>query len=274
MTPTPVIPILIYHSIAPDANTDWRQYTVPPELFAEHLRFLQEHDYCSLTVAALASLLRVGLTPPPNPVVLTFDDGHGDFATCALPLLERFGITATVYITTEFVGRRSPWTHRRGEPPPPMLSWSDLRTVCDAGIECGAHGVTHTPLDVLAREDALKEIVASKQRIQDALGVEVATFAYPHGRYDAGVRQMVIDAGYAGACSTSRAMSNPADDLFGLARIPVGPTTTIREFADLLVGRGLPLAPVPERWRTRVWRFARRQMARVRPGSPALPDSR
>jgi peptidoglycan/xylan/chitin deacetylase (PgdA/CDA1 family) len=213
-------------------------------------------------VAAFASLLSIGAALPPRPVILTFDDGHGDFASQALPLLERYGLGATLYVTTTFMGGSSPWQHRRGQPPQPMLSWDELRAICDMGIECAAHGLTHEPLDTLPRTEARREIVESKHTIENQLGRQVATFSYPHGRYDTDVRAMVAGAGYIGACSTTRAMSNDADDRYSLARIPVAAGTTVAQFARLLEGDGLPLAPIPERLRTRAWRKAR-QVARA-----------
>jgi hypothetical protein len=88
------------------------------------------------------------------------------------------------------------------------------------------------------------------------------TFCYPHGANDATVRRLVEAAGYLNACSTVCALSGTEDDAFALARIPVLNDTTEVELAWMLAT--LPLAPLPERLRTRVWRVARRQMAAIR----------
>jgi peptidoglycan/xylan/chitin deacetylase (PgdA/CDA1 family) len=264
-----IVPILMYHSIASDVNSNWRQYTVPPFLFAEHMRYLRENHYQPITVASFTDLLATGSELPANPVILTFDDGHGDFSSTAIPILQGFDIGATLYVTTNLIGQRSPWQHCVGEPGRPMLSWSELRAISALGVECGAHGVTHQQLDTLPRAEALMEVIASKRNIEDKLGRSVATFCYPHGCYDAAVRAMVVNTGYNGACSTTRAVSNSADDLFGLARIQITCDTTVDQLAGLLVGNGLPLAPLPERWRTRAWRFVRRQRERARRTSRA-----
>jgi peptidoglycan/xylan/chitin deacetylase (PgdA/CDA1 family) len=147
-----------------------------------------------------------------------------------------------------------------------MVSWSELRDICAAEVECGAHSVTHEQLDTLPQPWAKAEIADSKHAIEDHLGRAVHTFSYPHGRYDSAVRAMVIEAGYTGACSTDRAVSNPADDRYALARIPIMNGTTAEQLGQFLAGENLDIAPVPQQLKTRVWRKVRRAARAIRGG--------
>src|SRR5438874_1635195 len=91
------IPILMYHSISCSYNPRFKEFTVPPEVFAEQMAYLHEHNYTTLTVTQLAQARNAGSLPE-KPVVITFDDGFADFLTVAWPVLQRYKFAATMYI--------------------------------------------------------------------------------------------------------------------------------------------------------------------------------
>jgi peptidoglycan/xylan/chitin deacetylase (PgdA/CDA1 family) len=255
------VPILLYHSISTTAMPSARRWTVHPKTFAAHMAYLQEHQYTPLTVTQFARALadrRIRL--PQRPVVITFDDGLADFYTGALPILRQHGFVATLYVTSGLVGRTSQGLYPRAQEAQPMLSWDQLATIQASGIECGAHTVSHPQLDVLSGRAARDEIVHCKDALEQRLGQEVASFAYPHGYHSATVRRLVQEAGYSSACAVKHAISTTTDDPFALARIIVPDTEASGSdrFEDLLAGHGLPVAPRRERVRTKGWRAVRR----------------
>ena len=149
MTPTRPgpVPVLMYHEIARPAETTSR-LAVPPDAFAEQLAYLHGEGFTTVTVAELRAVLAGGAGPlPDRTIVLTFDDGYEDFHRRAMPLLDRYGFTATVFVTTGWIqdaGARS--APRR---PGRMLSWSQIEEAAHAGFEVGAHSRTHPQLDQL-----------------------------------------------------------------------------------------------------------------------------
>jgi peptidoglycan/xylan/chitin deacetylase (PgdA/CDA1 family) len=71
-------------------------------LFEAHIRFIRRHfEPCRLS--ALAKRLRNRESLPPNLVVVTVDDGYADFREVAYPILQRYGVPATLFVTTRFV---------------------------------------------------------------------------------------------------------------------------------------------------------------------------
>jgi peptidoglycan/xylan/chitin deacetylase (PgdA/CDA1 family) len=86
--------LLNYHRFQPEYAAQFRRQ-------CEYLR--RRHRVLSL--GELNRLLRNGGAPPPNAVVLTIDDGHRDFYTCAFPILREYGFPATVYLPTAFLDR-------------------------------------------------------------------------------------------------------------------------------------------------------------------------
>src|SRR5207248_4759390 len=100
MTALTAVPVLMYHEIAPAAATTSR-LAVPPEEFAAQLGLLHEHGFTTVTAGTLAAALADGGHGlPDRPIVLTFDDGFADFHAAALPVLSRYGFTATLFVTT------------------------------------------------------------------------------------------------------------------------------------------------------------------------------
>jgi peptidoglycan/xylan/chitin deacetylase (PgdA/CDA1 family) len=254
-----LVPILLYHSISAHATPQYKRWAIRPDTFAAHMAYLHDRHYTPMTVTQLAQAMTEGSARlPDRPVVVTVDDGLADFYTGALPVLTHYGFPATLYITTGFVGGTSRWLSRAGEGMRPMLTWSQITDVRASGIECGAHSHIHPQLDILSPAAARDEIFHCKGELEQQLGQQVATFAYPHGYYSAAVRRLVQEAGYSSACAVKHAMSATTDDRFALARIIVTDTDDMDGFGQVLAGRGLPVAPVRERVRTRGWRVVRR----------------
>jgi peptidoglycan/xylan/chitin deacetylase (PgdA/CDA1 family) len=255
------IPILLYHNVSSESGPQFRRWTVRPEAFAAQMSYLRDRLYTPITVTQLARAMIDRKAPLPiRPVVITFDDGLADFYLGALPVLADHGFAATLYIVSGLVGHVSSWLTSVGEGARAMLSWSQVAEIQSSGVECGAHSVSHPQLDIVSRSVAREEITRSKDELQQRLGRDIMTFAYPHGYYSASVRRLVQEAGYTSACGVKHAMSAIDDDRFALARIivPDMGMTDPDEFASLLEGRGLPVAPKRRRLGTRGWRLVRR----------------
>lgn len=90
--------ILLYHSIA-DVQNDPFQLHVSPEHFESHLKILSR--YCNtISIDELIDNLKKGHKLPKRAVALTFDDGYANNFTVATPLLEKYKIPATLFVTT------------------------------------------------------------------------------------------------------------------------------------------------------------------------------
>ncbi|MCS3904322.1 peptidoglycan/xylan/chitin deacetylase (PgdA/CDA1 family) [Methylohalomonas lacus] len=55
------------------------------------------------SLSDLFKLVREGNPLPPNTIAITVDDGYDDFYRIAYPILKRYGLPATIYITTDFI---------------------------------------------------------------------------------------------------------------------------------------------------------------------------
>jgi peptidoglycan/xylan/chitin deacetylase (PgdA/CDA1 family) len=302
--------ILMYHRIAEVECDPW-SLCVTPSHFAEHLEVLRQSTQ-PVPLRYLNQTLQEGQRLP-KAVALTFDDGYADNLHQAKPLLERFGIPATIFVASGYTDQaREFWWDRleslllhpgylpetltlkigdrsyswdlgtdaaysetqyqrdRGwkaeQPQPPTLrhalyrslhkllqplseaeraevmselvAWSGAETpsrpsfypltlaelsALERGefIEIGSHTVTHPLLSSLPLNLQYAEIQASKASLEERLGHEIRSFAYPYGNYTPQTVALVQEAGYTCACSTLQASVRPGSDRFQLPRLEV-----------------------------------------------------
>jgi peptidoglycan/xylan/chitin deacetylase (PgdA/CDA1 family) len=103
-----------------------------------------------------------------------------------------------------------------------MLNTCQLRELHRAGMEIGAHTEQHPILSKIGDAQALREISASKARLEQLTGAPVRLFAYPNGKpgqdYDQRHVRMVSSLGFDAAVSTRAGVAGAASDLFQLPR--------------------------------------------------------
>jgi peptidoglycan/xylan/chitin deacetylase (PgdA/CDA1 family) len=174
--------VLCYHSV--HSNRPYLSST--PELFDRHLQWLNEH----CRIASLADVASgAAKTKDGKAVVaITFDDGHEDNHSYALPILLKHRAPATFFITAGFV-ERDPAVLRRFEHllecgPDDLvpLDWAQVRELRASGMDIGAHTYSHPNLARLSPEETEAELRTSRDLIGDRIGAPVDLLAYPFGK--------------------------------------------------------------------------------------------
>ena len=103
-----------------------------------------------------------------------------------------------------------------------MMRAAQIKRLCDEGMEIGGHTVNHPILAVLDAKQARSEISDGKRRLEEITGAPVTLFAYPNGKpgRDYGPRdvELVKEAGFTAAVSTSGGVANRGSDIFQLPR--------------------------------------------------------
>lgn len=209
------IPIITYHSIDDSGSV----VSTSPAVFLRQMKYLSEAGYTTMPLQGLISTFKNNNELPAKPVVLTFDDGFKNFYSHAFPVLSEYGFCATVFLVTDFCGRHNDWSGNPPElPRSELLSWSEIKVLSDAGIEFGSHTKTHPDLTQLSRAEAEEEVIASKAAIEDKLGKEAVTFAYPFGRYNHAVKDIAA-ANFDATCSVALGKMTERSDFSSLERI-------------------------------------------------------
>jgi peptidoglycan/xylan/chitin deacetylase (PgdA/CDA1 family) len=218
-------PILTFHALDDRSSV----ISFPPRLFERGMRSLHDSGYRTLNLAELIEYLQRGVPFPQRSFALTFDDGYQSVYDHAFPILQRYGFSATVFLTVGDNGKRAeserlPFMCERS-----MLSWREIKEMHGCGITFGAHTLTHPDLTSLPSARVKIEVYDSKAIIEDALGIQVTCFAYPYGRYGNRTREIVRQH-FACACSDKLDLVNGSSDLFALERVDAYYLRTERSF--------------------------------------------
>lgn len=235
---SPAVPILMYHKVNPDPETGNLGLRVPPSQFDRQMRYLFEQGYQAISLQEVKDFVVEGKPLPPRAVAITFDDGYRDNYTYALPILEKYGFTATVFVVVNTIGKINQFD-LGVQPVNQMMSWGEIREMAARGITIGAHTMDHPHLTDLAPEKALNQIMESKVALEKGLGLPVKYFCYPYGSHNADIKKMVEDCGYEAATTTRQGLNHISDDVFALKRIYVTGHMSLQRFARE-VNRGKP----------------------------------
>jgi peptidoglycan/xylan/chitin deacetylase (PgdA/CDA1 family) len=222
---TVTCPILMYHYISTppaDASATLVDLAVLPEAFDAQLAYLADNGFTPITLKRLYNGLKEIEPLPEKPIVLTFDDGHWDMYANVTPMLLARGMVGTTFLISSFMDQ------------PNHLTWGQAQEIKNAGMEIGAHSVTHQDLSRMDRAGQEAEIGGCADAIEQQLGVRPEFFCYPLGLYNRLTRRIVKEKGYLGAVTTSDTVKHNNEQLYVMGRVRVRGTANIEAFANLV----------------------------------------
>lgn len=188
--------ILMYHSIADEAEDPYL-LTVSPERFAAQMAWLHRSGRRGVSIRELLQARADG--DASRLVGLSFDDGYADFARNAVPILRKYGFTATTYVVPDLLGGVNSWDP--DGPRKPLLTRDQVRELACSGWEIGSHGLGHTALPDLPPQALAEQTGESRRLLEELTGNPVTGFCYPYGAVDLPAVLAVQDAGYDHACA-------------------------------------------------------------------------
>ena len=191
---------IVYHAICEDRDFPTSAGTnVTPENFERQMEFLDRYF-------RIVSLGKMENPKSRRTAAVTFDDGYADNYTVAYPIIKKYEVPVTFFLTVSQIGRD--WDFPDG--PYPGLSRENIRTMNgDPLINFESHGFHHLDLTRLSEEDSSTEIKSSRIILEENIGETVRFFSYPHGSFNDAIIEQVKKAGYQGAFSV---ISTRGDD--------------------------------------------------------------
>jgi len=219
-------PVLTFHALDDQSLVT----SFSPGVFQHGIARLHENGYRALSLLEAVDCLRRGEPLPNRSFTITFDDGYHSVYCEALPVLQQYGMSATVFLTVGETRRVTATSRLPSLSGRSMLSWGEIREMQRWGIVFGAHTLTHPDLTCLPIDRIEAEVYASKAMIEDILSTPAVCFAYPYGRYDDRSRS-IVQQYFACACSDKLGLVTTGSDLYALERVDAYYLRTDRLFA-------------------------------------------
>jgi peptidoglycan/xylan/chitin deacetylase (PgdA/CDA1 family) len=243
--------VITYHAI----EAGPAPLCIEPGTLEEHLEVIGESRVTPVSLQELASRIRQGSGD--RCVALTFDDGFASVAEVAAPMLAARGIPATIFCVAGHLGGRNDFaTDPPGTPKRRLATAEELAMLDGNGLEVGSHGVDHVPLRSAEGDAATlrREIVESRELLEERLGRPVPWFATPYGDPPGPQGRSLIEQTYEGACGGGTRPVRAGADVHELPRIDAHYVRNPAVLRWVLEGRGvyLPLRRLAGRLRRTV----------------------
>jgi len=219
--------VLMYHKVN---DLKPNPTTVPTSVFAEQMSLLADLGYAPVSLEQVRAHYAEAAALPEGAVLITFDDGYRDNLENALPILQRHGYPAVIFVPIGFLDGDRPLPHEemlralgvRNE----TVDWDELAALEAGGIRVESHGIGHRPVSELEPAAAAREIALSKLRLEERLGRRVDAYAFVKGSladYRPEHVSLVQQAGYALGFTSVSGANGPASDRYRLRRYNVEP---------------------------------------------------
>lgn len=197
---TTKVPIVTYHHITEDAD---ETSEITKEKFEEHIKYLKENDYQTVTFDDLLNYVEKGIELPEKPIIITFDDGYLSNYEIAYPILKQYEMKATIFMIGSTVGNLENYKET-DYPIIPHFTMAQAKEMVESGVitiqshTYDMHQWAPYETGDKIRENILKldgetemeyieivknDIEKSRSQIEE-LGIELNTLAYPSGKYD------------------------------------------------------------------------------------------
>ena len=212
------VPVLYYHyiEINPNPIGDPRRSNllITPNNFESQLLYLKNHGYTTISLDQLMAGLKGTYILPAKPVVLTIDDGYEDFYQNAWPLVQKYNVQVTLFVTSD------------GSIVPPIgghLTDVQIKTLSESTlITIADHTVSHPDLAGKSLAYQEDQILSSQKYLENLIGKQIKYFAYPYGAYDRITLKVLQMGGYTAAFTTSPGIDTPTTNSYLMHRIRIG----------------------------------------------------
>ena len=150
--------------------------------FESQMKFLAE-QYTPVSESEILSTLEGKKALPAHPAWVTFDDGYKDNFIHAVPVLKKYNIFATFFITTGFINQSvCPKEETNLNYQKLFMPWDNIKNLSENGFGIGCHTVNHNLLSGLSENEISAEIRNSQKEMEGKIGKPVYSFSYPHGK--------------------------------------------------------------------------------------------
>jgi peptidoglycan/xylan/chitin deacetylase (PgdA/CDA1 family) len=191
-----VVPVLMYHHIMPNPNNS---IAITPETFEKQMKWLSDHGYHAVTTAQMDAFETKGTPLPSKPVLITLDDGRSNQLTYGVPIMKKYGFTATFFVVKKWVESSSK----------SFMHVGDLKQLSAEGFDIQSHTSNHmmmrrVKLKSTGTWESYEQMKARlwyptdgmRLWLSEVIGKPVTAVAYPGGGKDQYSPRLMQEAGY------------------------------------------------------------------------------
>ena len=168
--------ILLYHEFT-ETVPDATRYGVisTPKRFEENICYLLNQGYTVIPLEALVEFQNNTRALPQKSVILTFDDGYTSNYSLIFPILKKYNVPATIFVTVSTMDSFG------------KMTWNQMREMEQSGlVNIQSHSWMHVDHSSISHQKVCEYISASYNLLEEKLGKRSPRlFAYPHGMYTA-----------------------------------------------------------------------------------------
>lgn len=208
------VPVIYYHHVEPIALATTEGHaslTVDSDRFDSQMKYLNDHGYTTFNAEELVTAVINHTTLPGKAVVVTMDDGYSDVHDYAFPIIKKYNIKTSLFISTGLLGN------------PGYMNWDNVRDMVGSGL---AFAYNHTWSHYsLGRGDAAKiayEIDTAQSQLEQYFGKKPNIFAYPYGTPSQAAMDVLRKDGFIGAFTTYGSWYQCDSILYSLPRLRIG----------------------------------------------------
>jgi peptidoglycan/xylan/chitin deacetylase (PgdA/CDA1 family) len=216
---------LMLHSISDPLSPAEKNYYISPKRFSH---FMQRFLSSGYKTSNIQSWLDDAVSP--KHVLLTFDDAYDDLYENLLPLVIEHQLTPVLFLVADRIGQSNLWDQSNGLRARNLLTLDQIREMQKYGVLFGSHTLSHPSLPSVSDNQLQRETIDSRLKLEDLLGTEVISFAYPYGDVDQRVRSAAASAGYKVAFTTLPG-PNWWNDPFSQRRADINEYTSLSDFS-------------------------------------------
>ncbi len=208
----------MYHSVE---NTPWK-YGVHPQDFKKQIEYLKK-NYHIVPLSKIIDFIKGEADLLHKSIALTFDDGYRDTYKEVFPLIKKYQLPITVFLTTNLAPRP-----KLGNLP--RLNWEQIKEMFASDlVSFEVHGHNHQELSA-------GEIQQCQKEIYEHLQYQSKIIAYPAGRRSQEIIEFLKNNGFVAGFGINEGLVRHGDDLFNIRRIQVDKTMNFMLFKLRLTG--------------------------------------
>jgi hypothetical protein len=209
---SPRVNILVWHDIIGTERDRLVWFDTTTKQFRQQCTQLKQAGAQVIPLRAAIQWMSTGKNPPPpGATVLCFDDNTSGISTFGIPILREFGWSCVLSAHTDYVGVRTSKPHH---------SWKELTDLVATGnVELVNQTASHPPdLRKLTKTKRLQDFDRARKAYAKHIATPPVGITYPSGKYDAGVIDDALNAGFIYGLTEDHGVAELSRDMMRLHR--------------------------------------------------------